>query len=212
MDQEAIVRKIMNVMEEKGFLQKFPKKFSDFEHPLKSIKLQDPLNRVTIGTAGKVFSGQPGEWKPLPKPQPIKMEEHIFSRASGCAVCGSLNPMTRQELQALGADRLSFCHPTAAAAIRSIARIIDHTLLRPNATEQELTQHCEEAKRFCFASVCVNPTYAALASSLLKGSGVKLCTVVGFPLGNYKKINQSFVRHLQSRLHGLLDFCLFPAN
>jgi len=184
MDKEAIVREVVNVIEKKGLLQKSAKKFSDLESPLKIVKLQDPLSRVTIGTAGKVFSGQPGEWKPLPKPLPINMDELPFSRASGCAVCSSLKQMTQQELQALGADRLGICHPTATATIRSIARMIDHTLLRPNATQQEVTQLCEEAKRYCFASVCVNPTYVALASCLLKGSGVKLCTVVGFPLGS----------------------------
>ncbi|AZR74791.1 deoxyribose-phosphate aldolase [Anoxybacter fermentans] len=61
--------------------------------------------------------------------------------------------------------------------------MIDHTLLKPNATEDDIRKLCEEAKKYGFASVCVNPAYVALASKLLRGTGVKVCTVVGFPLG-----------------------------
>lgn len=64
-----------------------------------------------------------------------------------------------------------------------LAKYIDHTLLKPNATEAEIIKLCEEAKKYGFASVCVNPSYVSLASKLLKGSSVKVCTVVGFPLG-----------------------------
>ncbi|OGS01892.1 MAG: deoxyribose-phosphate aldolase [Elusimicrobia bacterium RIFCSPLOWO2_12_FULL_59_9] len=65
-----------------------------------------------------------------------------------------------------------------------VARLIDHTLLKPHATQEEVGQLCQEARRFCFASVCVNPAYASLCAHLLEGSGVKICTVVGFPLGS----------------------------
>ena len=82
----------------------------------------------------------------------------------------------------LGADRLAVCH--AAESCDPIARMIDHTLLKPNATQEEVGKLCAEAKRFCFASVCVNPSYVAMCGQLLKGSGVKVCTVVGFPLGS----------------------------
>lgn len=64
-----------------------------------------------------------------------------------------------------------------------IARLIDHTLLRPDATEQDVNQLCDEALQYQFASVCVNPTHVRLVAERLKGSPVKTCAVVGFPLG-----------------------------
>lgn len=65
----------------------------------------------------------------------------------------------------------------------SIAAMIDHTLLKADATRQEIETLCSEAKEYNFFSVCVNPTWVSAASELLKGSGVKVCTVIGFPLG-----------------------------
>ncbi len=64
-----------------------------------------------------------------------------------------------------------------------MARLIDHTLLKPDATAEEVTKLCEEAKEFGFASVCVNPSYARLCADLVRGTPVKVCCVIGFPLG-----------------------------
>jgi deoxyribose-phosphate aldolase len=64
-----------------------------------------------------------------------------------------------------------------------IARYIDHTLLKPEATAEQIKKLCEEARQHSFASVCVNPCYVPLASGLLSGSNTVVCTVVGFPLG-----------------------------
>ncbi|MCB0168302.1 MAG: deoxyribose-phosphate aldolase [Anaerolineae bacterium] len=64
-----------------------------------------------------------------------------------------------------------------------IARLIDHTLLKPEATPEQIKQLCQEALTYKFASVCVNPTHVKLAAELLQGSEVEVCTVVGFPLG-----------------------------
>jgi deoxyribose-phosphate aldolase len=64
-----------------------------------------------------------------------------------------------------------------------IARLIDHTLLKPETTRDDIRKLCEEALQYGFASVCVNPWTVALAAELLRGSSVKVCTVVGFPLG-----------------------------
>lgn len=64
-----------------------------------------------------------------------------------------------------------------------IARKIDHTLLKPDASQDQIAQLCYEARTYEFASVCVNPTHVKLAAQLLKGSPVDVCTVVGFPLG-----------------------------
>jgi len=65
----------------------------------------------------------------------------------------------------------------------NIARLIDHTLLRPEATHADILQLCREALEHHFASVCVNAYWVPLAASQLAGSDVKVCTVVGFPLG-----------------------------
>ena len=65
----------------------------------------------------------------------------------------------------------------------SLAALIDHTILRPDATADEIRQVCAEARHYGFASVCVNPARVALATAELRGSGVKVCSVAGFPLG-----------------------------
>ena len=82
-----------------------------------------------------------------------------------------------------GANRVGSTLGIEGEVHREIARMIDHTLLKPNATKEEVIQLCEEAKTYCFASVCINPSYVTLASKELKGSPVRVCTVVGFPLG-----------------------------
>ncbi len=64
-----------------------------------------------------------------------------------------------------------------------LAKLIDHTLLKPNATKDEIKRLCEEAIKHSFWSVCVNPTYVSLATDILGGTEVKVCSVVGFPLG-----------------------------
>ncbi|MEE6451493.1 deoxyribose-phosphate aldolase [Gottfriedia acidiceleris] len=63
------------------------------------------------------------------------------------------------------------------------AKLVDHTLLRADAKREEIAKLAEEAKEFSFASVCINPTWVSYASELLKDSSVKVCTVIGFPLG-----------------------------
>ena len=71
----------------------------------------------------------------------------------------------------------------AGGAPSGIASMIDHTLLKPDATRKNIEELCREAAQFKFATVCVNPTWVALCSRLLAGSGVGVCSVVGFPLG-----------------------------
>ena len=65
----------------------------------------------------------------------------------------------------------------------SIASMIDHTLLKPDATRKNIEDLCREASQFKFATVCVNPTWVSLCARLLAGTGVGVCSVVGFPLG-----------------------------
>lgn len=66
---------------------------------------------------------------------------------------------------------------------QNVATLIDHTLLKPDATQDQIAQLCYEARTYKFASVCINPAHVKLAAQLLKDSGVPVCTVVGFPLG-----------------------------
>ena len=66
---------------------------------------------------------------------------------------------------------------------KNVAGMIDHTLLKPDATPEEIRVLCKEAKDYSFASVCINPSYVSLSKKLLRGTNVKICTVIGFPLG-----------------------------
>jgi len=68
----------------------------------------------------------------------------------------------------------------------NIAQMIDHSLLKPEATKEEIRRLCEEGGEYGFASVCVNPVWVCFCSLLLKGSSVRICTVSGFPLGANK--------------------------
>jgi len=80
-----------------------------------------------------------------------------------------------------GATRVGLLASGGAPA--GLAAMIDHTLLKPDATRAQIEELCREAAQFKFATVCVNPTWVATAARLLAGSGVGVCSVVGFPLG-----------------------------
>ena len=82
----------------------------------------------------------------------------------------------------VGANRVSALAPDASID-RSIASLIDHTLLKADAGYEDIGKICEEAKRYGFASVCINPHMVSRASRILANSPVRVCTVVGFPLG-----------------------------
>jgi deoxyribose-phosphate aldolase len=81
-----------------------------------------------------------------------------------------------------GADRIASTLGVAPTD-GSLAHMIDHTILKPDATQDQIAQLCYEARKYRFASVCVNSTNVKLCAELLKGSDVLVCTVVGFPLG-----------------------------
>jgi deoxyribose-phosphate aldolase len=73
--------------------------------------------------------------------------------------------------------------PAAVIPPDKLVKLIDHTLLKPEATDEDIAKLCDEAARYGFYSVCVNPTWVAKARTLLRGTNVKICAVVGFPLG-----------------------------
>ncbi len=103
-------------------------------------------------------------------------------KCEACGACAEKNEPAVRALVANGADRVGASLGTRVTD-RNVARLIDHTLLKPDATEEDIRRLCEEARRYGFASVCVNPSYVPLAARLLEGSEVAVCTVIGFPLG-----------------------------
>lgn len=101
----------------------------------------------------------------------------------GCASeCFQRCPERMQRVIDAGASRIGLVLGEAASA-RDWAGLIDHTLLKPEATAEDIKRLCEEAARYRFASVCVNPTWVRASACHLKGTGVPVCTVIGFPLG-----------------------------
>jgi deoxyribose-phosphate aldolase len=104
--------------------------------------------------------------------------------ATPCAchsVRGDCCPDRLRTVVDAGASRLGL-HATAGATA-GVSGMIDHTLLKPDATRSEIEKLCREAAEFHFATVCVNPVWVALSAARLRGTGVGVCSVVGFPLG-----------------------------
>lgn len=87
-----------------------------------------------------------------------------------------------QRIVDAGAERIGIVLGESATA-GDWASLIDHTLLKPEASEADIKKLCEEAAQFGFASVCVNPSWVKKAAEFLRGTGVPVCTVIGFPLG-----------------------------
>lgn len=96
--------------------------------------------------------------------------------------CVTTNPGAVRQVVAAGASRLSTRLGVQDVA-NDLAAMIDHTLLKPDATEEQIRQLCAEARQHSFASVCVNPTWVPLCADLLRGATPVVCTVIGFPLG-----------------------------
>ncbi len=101
---------------------------------------------------------------------------------SGCGKCPSLAAKRVDAVVSAGAQRIS-AGPGNAVVDKALAAQIDHTLLKADATKEEVVKLCQEAREYVFASVCVNPGHVKLAADCLNGSPVKVCTVIGFPLG-----------------------------
>ncbi len=114
--------------------------------------------------------------------QTVGTAEGLCDPCTACGLCVEKRPEEVDSIVSSGASRIS-----AAGGVTGVggglAGMIDHTLLKPAASRSEVVELCEEAARFSFASVCVNPTYVSLCAQQLRLSNVKVCTVVGFPLG-----------------------------
>lgn len=101
-----------------------------------------------------------------------------------CGVCVEKKPDIIRKFLDFGVDRIGYHDGTGCECVPDdIARCIDHTLLKPDATEEDIKKLCAEAREYHFASVCLSPSYVKLAAKELEGSSVKVCTVVGFPSG-----------------------------
>ncbi len=101
---------------------------------------------------------------------------------AGCGACVVRRPWSVRAMEGAGLMRIGA--PAGIGAVPGdMAKLIDHTMLKPEATRDEIVKLCEEARKHRFASVCVNTTWVPLCKSLLAGSDVMVCCVVGFPLG-----------------------------
>lgn len=114
------------------------------------------------------------------KPEGLNLPDQV------CPGCTQRCPQTcaknTKEILAAGADRVS-ASERLTKIDPAIAALIDHTILKPEATRADVIKVCREARQYNFASVCVNPYWVPLVRTELQGSPVKVCTVVGFPLG-----------------------------
>lgn len=106
----------------------------------------------------------------------------VLSRLGAEDHCPSFCSADVQRIVDAGAERIGVVLGETATA-HDWAGLIDHTLLKPEASESEIRKLCDEAARYGFASVCVNPSWVKRAADYLQGSGIPVCTVIGFPLG-----------------------------
>ena len=117
--------------------------------------------------------------------QEVVAADRRLATASPTCQCHSVLyeccPERLQPVLEAGATRLGL-HANGAVP-RDVAALIDHTLLKPEASRLNIEKLCAEASRLKFATVCVNPTWVALSARLLRNTGVRVCSVAGFPLG-----------------------------
>jgi len=111
-----------------------------------------------------------------------RITEEVYARLRDGAHAGEVSRDGVDSIIASGASRISASSGVSDVR-RELAGLIDHTLLKPTASRDEIVKLCEEAKAHRFASVCVNPCYVSLCAQLLRLTNVKTCSVVGFPLG-----------------------------
>ena len=106
----------------------------------------------------------------------------VLAKIGGDDYCPTFCSADVQRIVDAGAERIGIVLGETATA-HDWASLIDHTLLKPEASESDIRKLCDEASQFGFASVCVNPGWVKKANEFLRGSGVPVCTVIGFPLG-----------------------------
>ena len=151
------------------------------------MDIENLVSRITkevlkeVGAAGGQVSSS-GASVPLRTSDGKACALRTTGECAGIGCCAELVPASVREIMHEGAERVGNRLGGKVSAADIAARI-DHTLLKPTATSDQVRELCKEAREYQFASVCVNPSMVALAADLLRGSSVKVCTVVGFPLG-----------------------------
>jgi deoxyribose-phosphate aldolase len=120
-----------------------------------------------------------------------------MASAEPSGACVGDNPEAAREFVRLGATGLTSVAPAErpGSIPGDLARYIDHTLLKPGSTEEQVRSLCAEALEYNFRSVCINPTWVSLVAELLRGSEVLTCSVVGFPLG----ANEPAIKAMEAR-------------
>lgn len=138
------------------------------------------LERLVAQIGDEILARLSPGAKPAPRGEGLNVPDLV---CPGCEQrCAQYCHTKTAAIVAAGADRISSSDRMTKVDPR-IAGLIDHTILRPDATADDVRKVCAEARKFNFASVCVNPCWIDLVAAELKGSPVKVCTVVGFPLG-----------------------------
>ena len=146
--------------------------------------MSSDVDRLVDLITERVRARMSGSTSALP---PAQRGECTNDEAPGedCASCGSCvvrRPWSVRAMEGAGALRVGAA-PGVGGVPADLAKLIDHTMLKPEATRAEVVALCEEAKKHRFASVCVNTTWVPVCRSLLAGTDVMVCAVVGFPLG-----------------------------
>src|SRR6185312_8281860 len=126
---------------------------------MNEAQLRTVVEEVVKALAAKGLLKSTGECQCENGPKPLKGE---VKTTIGAAGKDDDEHVDDHLIKSAGADRVSVCNPTKKG--NNTARYVDHTMLKPNATQDEIAKLCEEARSFCFASVCVNPSYVALSA------------------------------------------------
>jgi len=141
---------------------------------------QQDLDRMVHAIAARVREKlQAGAREGISNTSPCNADKE---NCVGCGWSASRRPADTRAILANGASRVAAA-PDVGPVASDLARHIDHTLLKPDVTKDQLKVLCAEAKKHVFASVCVNPSNVRYCAGLLSGTPVQVCTVVGFPLG-----------------------------
>ncbi len=111
-----------------------------------------------------------------------QITDMVLAKLTGEEYCPTFCRADVERIVDAGAERIGIVLGETATA-HDWASLIDHTLLKPEASYADIKKLCDEAAQYGFASVCVNPGWVKQATEFLKGSGVPVCTVIGFPLG-----------------------------
>lgn len=131
-------------------------------------QIASQIKHMLSSSSGMVFTGEPANC--------------AKASCNSCGHCADQAPQSVRQFIGYGAARVSNT-PDADRTPQDLAKYIDHTLLKPEASETDIKKLCQEAAEHHFATVCVNPSYVKLAYEMLKDTDVKVCSVVGFPLG-----------------------------